>query len=390
VGRRRVGVVLHDFSLGGTERIAARLSTAWARAGAEVTLFCGSEAGPLRSFVTEDVRVVAASSPVARGAGSRRLLGRHAAAYFARHPVDLVWVPGNYHWPVVPELVRIDANRRPTIVAQVSAALRKPQRGPLRQAGYNLRMRRLLAGAEEVVTLAGSTLHEAREILHHDRVSHIPLPALEAFAPAPQPFPDGPPMILAAGRLVPEKGFANLIAAFARLDEKAARLVIAGDGPERRALLALAESLGVVSRLSMPGYVRDIRPLLDQARLFVLASEYEGYPAVLVEALQAGRPIVATDCTPATSELLCHDRVGRVVPRGDGAALADAIAAMLQAPVPDPARLSALASPFRIDRIALRYLDLFDEVCVRAAVRDHRPAWRFNWPSRTPIAEAIS
>jgi len=390
VGRRRVGVVLHDFSLGGTERIAARLSTAWAQAGAEVTLFCGSEAGPLRSFVTDDVRVVAASTPVPRGAGSRRLLGRHAASHFARYPVDLVWVPGNYHWPVIPELSRLDAERRLTVVAQVSAALRKPQRGPFRQAGYNLRMRHLLAGAEEVVTLAGSTRHEAREILRHDRVSHIPLPALEAVASAPQPIPNGPPIILGAGRLVREKGFANLIAAFARLDDQAARLVIAGDGPERQNLLALAESLGIASRLSMPGYVRDIRPLLDQARLFVLASDFEGYPAVLVEALQAGRPIVATDCTPATTELLRHDRVGRVVPRGDDVALADAVAAMLRAPVPDPARLSALASPFRIDRIATQYLDLFDEVCVRAAVRDRRPAWRFSWPSRTPIVEAIS
>jgi glycosyltransferase involved in cell wall biosynthesis len=382
--------VLHDFSLGGTERIAARLSTAWAQAGAEVVLFCGSEAGPLRSFVTDDVRVVAASTPVARGAGSRRLLGRHAAAHFARHPVDLVWVPGNYHWPVIPELGRIDSDYRPIIVAQVSAALRKPQRGLLRQAGYDLRMRHLLRGAEQVVTLAGSAQHEAREILRHGRVSHIPLPALDALAPPPQSIPDGVPIILGAGRLVPEKGFANLITAFARLSDKTARLVIAGDGPERQNLLTLAETLGVASRLSLPGYVRNIRSLLDQARLFVLASDYEGYPAVMIEALQAGRPIVATDCTPATTELLRSKRVGRVVSRGDDIALADAIASMLKAPTPDPAHLSALANPFRIDRIAMQYLDLFDEVCVRAATRDRRPAWRLAWPSRTRIVEAAS
>lgn len=90
---RRVGVVLHDFSLGGTERIAARLATAWAQAGAEVILFCGSEAGPMRSFVTDDVQVVAAPVPIMRGAGWRRLLGRHAAAHFTRHPVDLCGYP---------------------------------------------------------------------------------------------------------------------------------------------------------------------------------------------------------------------------------------------------------------------------------------------------------
>ena len=390
MGRRRVGVVLHDFSLGGTERIAARLSTAWAQAGAEVVLFCGSETGPLRSFVTDDVRVIAAPTPVARGTGSRRLLGRHAAAHFAQYPVDLVWVPGNYHWSVIPELGRIDTAQRPTIVAQVSAALRKPQRGLLRQTAFNLRMRHLLRGAEEVVTLAASARHEAREILRHDRVSHIPLPALDAFAPAPQPVPDGDPVILGAGRLVPEKGFANLITAFARMPDSPARLVIAGDGPERANLLALADSLGVASRLSMPGYVRNIRPLLDQARLFVLASDYEGYPAVVIEALEAGRPIVATDCTPATTELVRKDWVGRVVTRGDAVALAEAIASMLQAPVPDPARLSALASPFRIDQIAQQYLGLFDDLYARAAVRHRGPAWSLAWPVRTQIAKAIS
>lgn len=382
MGRRRVGVVLHDFSLGGTERIAARLSTAWAQAGAEVSLFCGSETGPLRSFVTDDVHVVAAPAPVARGPGSRRLLGRQAADHFAQHRVDVLWVPGNYHWPVIPALSRIAASARPRIVAQVSAALRKPQRGPVRQIGFNARMRYLLHGAEEVVTLAACVRNEARRILRHDRVAHIPLPALEASAPAPQPIPAGPPVILGAGRLVPEKGFASLIAAFARIGGDQARLVIAGDGPERRNLLDLAQSLGVASRLTMPGYVHDIRPLLDQARLFVLSSDYEGYAAVLIEALDAGRPVVSTDCTPATRDLLRSGDAGRVVPIGDVHAMADAIGAMLATPAPDPCQLAAIASPFRIDGIALQYLALFDEVCAREARRRPQTAMEPAWLGR--------
>jgi len=336
------------------------------------------------------VRVVAAPTPIARGSGSRRLLGREAATCFARNPVDLVWVPGNYHWPVIPALRRIGHDLRPVIVAQVSAALRKPQRGPLRQIGFNLRMRRLLRGVEEVVTLAAPPLREARQILRHDRVAHIPLPALDAFGAPPLPVPEGPPVILGAGRLVPEKGFANLIAAFARLDDPRAQLVIAGDGPERENLRALADRLGVSARVSMPGYVDHIRPLLDRARLFALASDYEGYAAVLVEALEAGRPIVSTDCTPATTDLLRTSDTGRVVPVGDVPALAAAMAAMLAAPAPDPQRLSAIAAPFRIDGIALQYLALFDEACGREAKRPHRVARPSLWPSQVPIAELAS
>jgi len=84
------------------------------------------------------------------------------------------------------------------------------------------------------------------------------------------------------------------------------------------------------------------------------------------------------------------DWVGRVVTRGDAVALAEAIASMLQAPVPDPARLSALASPFRIDQIAQQYLGLFDDLYARAAVRHRGPAWSLAWPVRTQIAKAIS
>jgi len=385
-----VGVVLHDFSLGGTERIAARLATAWAQAGAEVTLFCGSEAGPMRSFVTDDVRIVAAPVPIARGAGSRRLLGQAAADHFARHPADVVWVPGNYHWPVIPALARISPELRPKIVAQVSAALQKPQRGPIRQIGYNARMRYLLRGAEEVVTLASFSKREARRILRHDRVDYIPLPALDACAAPPQPVPDGPPVILGAGRLVPEKGFASLITAFARLRDEQARLVIAGDGPERQNLLDLANALGVASRLTMPGYVRNIRPLLDQARLFVLSSDHEGYAAVLIEALEAGRPVVSTDCTPATDDLLRSRAAGRVVPIRDAAALASAIGAMLAAPAPDPGALAATASPFRIDGIAREYLALFEDVCTRETKRPRRVSRGLAWPGRTASVELAS
>jgi glycosyltransferase involved in cell wall biosynthesis len=60
----------------------------------------------------------------------------------------------------------------------------------------------------------------------------------------------------------------------------------------------------VADRVRLPGYVPDIRPWLAIARTFLLTSWYEGYAAVIVEALGAGRPVVSTDCTPAARELL--------------------------------------------------------------------------------------
>ena len=140
-----------------------------------------------------------------------------------------------------------------------------------------------------------------------------------------------------------------------------------GEGPLRADLAALAASLGVGDRVELPGYVPDLRPWLDRARVFLLSSRYEGYGAVVVEALAAGRPVVAFDTTPAVGELLsgAPDR-GIVVPAGDLDALARALERALARPSRDPAALAAAVDRFRIGPVAQAYLALFDEVVAKA------------------------
>ncbi len=108
-------------------------------------------------------------------------------------------------------------------------------------------------------------------------------------------------MILAAGRLIRQKGFDLLIDAFARLDDPRARLVIVGSGPEEDELRRKIERLDLAQCVTLAGFVPDIRPHLDAARVFVLPSRFEGYGAVIVEALGAGRPVIATASTPAVA-----------------------------------------------------------------------------------------
>jgi glycosyltransferase involved in cell wall biosynthesis len=118
---------------------------------------------------------------------------------------------------------------------------------------------------------------------------------------------------------------------------------------------------GLDDRTILPGYVADTRPWLDQARLFVLSSRFEGYPAVLIEALAAGRQIVATACTPAAAELIDAE-TGRVVPIDDAAAMAEAIGGLLAIPPPAPDLLAARVERHRIGPVARAYLALFAEV----------------------------
>ena len=354
----KILIVLHDFSLGGTERVAVRLANAWADHGCAVTIFAGSEAGPLRALLGSAVEVVVADPPIQRSRGSRRRLARAGEEFAGRRRFDTAFIPGNFHWSVAAAL----AGAGISVVAQVSAALDKPQRGRLRQWGFEMRMRHLLRDVDAVVTLSDIARDQANRILRRAIATTIALPALADDVPPPEPFPDSPaPIVLAAGRLVPEKGFARLIEAFATLPGDATLLTIVGDGPEAGTLMALADSLKVSGRVTFAGYVPDIRPWLDRARLFVLPSDFEGYPAVMVEALAAGRPIVATDCTPAT-RLLEAPGAGRVVPIDDIAALSRAMAAMLATPPPDPAALAALVAHHRIGPVAAAYLDQFAAV----------------------------
>src|SRR6185503_9029583 len=100
-----------------------------------------------------------------------------------------------------------------------------------------------------------------------------------------------------------------------------ARLTILGDGPLRHSLEALARSLGIADRVDTPGY-GDVLPRLRQADLFVLSSDYEGLPAVVLEALASGVPVVTSDSFLAAREMLEGAPGCAVVPIRDPDALA--------------------------------------------------------------------
>jgi glycosyltransferase involved in cell wall biosynthesis len=89
----------------------------------------------------------------------------------------------------------------------------------------------------------------------------------------------------------------------------------------------------------------------------------------VIEALAAGRPVVSTDCTPATHELIGRLGCGAVTPVGDVQALAVALSAELAAAPPDAAALAATVEGYRIGSIANAYLEILDRVAAAAAHR---------------------
>jgi glycosyltransferase involved in cell wall biosynthesis len=119
-----------------------------------------------------------------------------------------------------------------------------------------------------------------------------------------------------------------------------------------------AVALGVSRRVRFGGHVADIGPWLTQTDVFLSTASYEGYPAVLVEAVAAGVPVVTTDCSPALTEILT-DKLGRIVP-ADKDALADAVkAATMRGADDEPAR-AALIARHRVTRAAGGWLEILD------------------------------
>ncbi len=162
---------------------------------------------------------------------------------------------------------------------------------------------------------------------------------------------------LAVGRLAPQKNFGLLLDAFARIANADDRLTIVGEGPMRDALLAQAIRLGIGGRVFLPGYQAGIEDWLAHADAFILSSDFEGLGNVVVEALAAGVPIVATDCCVNMASLV--EGAGLLVPTLDSAALAQAMETIAQVRVDVP-RMRARARSFTVEASAPHWLALFD------------------------------
>jgi len=173
------------------------------------------------------------------------------------------------------------------------------------------------------------------------RVHHLPnfTPDMASAAPiarAALGVPDAAPLVLALGRLHRNKAYDVLVRALPGLP--GVHALIAGEGPERAALEALARSQGVADRLHLPGWRTDTAALLAAADLLVCPSRQEPLGNVVLEAWSAHRPVVAA-AAAGPAELIAPDHDGKLVPVENPAALADAIRAILD----DPAHAAMLA-----------------------------------------------
>ncbi len=179
-------------------------------------------------------------------------------------------------------------------------------------------------------------------------------------------FAGSDPTVVAVGRLTPQKAYPVLLEALRLVREHVpARLLILGEGEKRPALEARIAELGLGDAVQLPGYVANPFPAMRRADAFVLASDWEAFPFVLVEAMRVGAAAVATDSEFGPNEIIEPERSGLLVPTRDPVALAGAIGRILTdsalaARLREGARRRAEA--FAPETAIARYADLLDAV----------------------------
>jgi len=152
---------------------------------------------------------------------------------------------------------------------------------------------------------------------------------------APAPLPANPPQLLCLGRLAPEKGFNLALQAFASIVERfpSARLIFAGDGPQRPALEEESRCLGLTKSVRFLGWVSstDVPALINTATMLLMPSHREALGLVAIQAALMARPVVATR-VGGLPEVVLHQETGVLVEKENVPELSEAISFLLDHP----------------------------------------------------------
>jgi glycosyltransferase involved in cell wall biosynthesis len=362
-GRRPAGVparlvfLLEDLEYGGTQRQALELARRLDRSRFQVELWvlrAGDDLAPVAREWSLPVDWMARSGWV----GPQSLLGLGKRLW--RDPPDLLML-----LTVIPNIW----GRLWGMLARVPLVVGNCRGGA---APWRQHERWLWPCADHILCNSNS-LKEflvSRYGLPPARLTVVPNGVdTEFFQPNPNGRPQGPPVLLSVARLVPDKDHDTLLGAFSQLSRHhpEAELWLVGNGPRRPVLEQKVLDLGISGQVKFIPGEQDLRPLYHQADLFVLSSVAEALPNVVLEAMAAGLPGVATR-VGGVPEAVVSEATGLLVAPRDVSGLAGALGRLLD----DPEARHTMGRQGR-----LRVLESFS---FPAMVRRHEDVWaRLLW-----------
>ena len=345
--KKRIALFLSYLGGGGAERVMLNLAGGFTQHGLQVDLVLSKAWGPHLWKVPSNIRIVDldASRPVLSLPRLVQYLTQNKpqALLSAMHYANEVAVLAKRLARVSTQVIVTEHNTLSRSINQVKG---------LKRHLIPLGIRYLYPLADNIVTVSEGARNDLQQWMNpttaevkaiYNPVITPDLHEKAALAVDHPWFAEGePPVILGVGKLEPQKDFATLIQAFAKVrSQLASRLVILGWGPDQTRLEDLINHLGLTEDAVLLGYVDNPYAYMARASTFVLSSAWEGLPTVLIEAMALNIPVVSTNCKSGPEEILHHGKYGYLVPVGDSDTMAQSITSVLRGDHPsiDPGGL---------------------------------------------------
>ena len=353
--------LIASLQCGGAERVATTLCNRFAEQGWEITVATFDDGRTPPFFpLRPEVRHVAlgirgeSSGPLDKSLRNLRRVSAVRAAIASAGPDRIVSFIDSTN------VLALLAARGNGVGVVVSERI-DPARHRL-PATWRL-LRRLTYRSARAIVVQTSAAAEYFPRAWRERIAVIPNPV--SAPPFPVETGDRETRIVAMGRLAPQKGFDLLLEAFARVAPERPEwiLEIYGEGPERGALAASIERLGLAGRALLPGRAPDAGAVFRRAGLFALSSRYEGFPNALAEAMACGVPAVVLNCASGPAEIVRDEIDGLLVPEGDVGGLAAALLRLTgdrERRRAMGARAAEVAGRFSVDRVASLWFSLLE------------------------------
>lgn len=387
----RVLHVITGLNVGGAEMMLYRLLCALDRRRFVPGVVSLTTAGTVAKMIEKDLNIPVRSLHMKKGVLAFRGINE-------LQRVVQSWTPDIIHSHMIhanlaARMVRI-FNRKPVLIC---SAYNCDERGSKEHGRWRERAYRLsdpLCHLTTQVSEAGLERYVRIGAVPADKIAHVPVGIdlersqagpKEAEALRKRLAPGANLVFLAVGSLTPQKNYHNLLNAFAAVRENNpdAVLLIAGDGPQRHALMEYVRNLGLTQSVSFLGLRKDVPVLMKSADIFVMSSAWEGLPMVLLEAAAAGLPLIATD-VGGNRELVLHRENGFLVPSQDSNALARTMERMIDMGEAERRKMGAsshrlLTERYSMDMVASLWQELYFSLIKKAwkgkgdylAVRSH-------------------
>jgi glycosyltransferase involved in cell wall biosynthesis len=361
----RIALLVPTLEIGGVERMFANLANGLYQCGTEVDMVVGLAGGDMTAALEKDIQVFDL-----RSVRMMKSIPRLARYLQARKPEAVI--AAMTHCTAAAVAARSIAREKVMIIATEHNTMSQIMENT---AGLKYRLmpkwsRWALNSADVMVSVSAGVADDlsAQTGIARERIRVIYNPvitdALHSAALVDNDHPwfqqGEPPVVLGVGRLEKQKDFPMLVRAFRLVrNRRMARLVILGEGTDRRRIEQTVADYGLFEDVMLPGSETNPYRFMKRSAVIALSSRWEGLGMVLVEGLSLGVPVVSTNCTHGPAEILCDGRFGTLVPVGNDEAMARALEFALDNPPRCDVALHL--EKFSVRAATLSYLSLVEQ-----------------------------